>query len=301
MGFLISAGSYNPGFTNQVVQVLSYKHGFHAGNHADVLKHTVLTACLRYMKKKSKPLVYIDTHAGAGGYRLQSDEARKTAEADGGINRLLQASDMPPLLEDYVSAIRAMQARPGAEDVYPGSPRIAADLLDQGDRLQLFEAHPAEAPRLAKRFERDRRARVAQSDGLAGLLAALPPPERRALVLIDPSYEVKSDYEAVVATVIKAHRKFAQAVCLIWYPVVERRRIKAMEQALSESGIRNIAQIELAVRPEGIKAGMTASGLFVINPPFTLLPEMQPVLAYLSDALAESRAAGSICRQWVAE
>ena len=281
--------------------MLSYKHGFHAGNYADVLKHTVLMACLRYMKQKPKPVVYIDTHAGAGGYRLDSDEARKTAESESGIKPVLGLTELPPLLADYADEIRHLQNRPGAGDFYPGSPKIAADVLSESDRLLLFEAHPAEAPRLAKRFAHDARVRVAANDGFAGLLAALPPAERRALVLIDPSYEVKDDYQTVVSTLVKAQRKFAQAVVLIWYPVVERRRIKAMEQGLQSSGIRNIAQFELAVRPDGVKAGMTASGLFVVNPPYTLIGSMQPVLACLSSALAESRATNVICRQLVAE
>ncbi|MDO6460731.1 23S rRNA (adenine(2030)-N(6))-methyltransferase RlmJ [Granulosicoccaceae sp. 1_MG-2023] len=281
--------------------MLSYKHGFHAGNYADVVKHAVLGECLRYMKQKPKPLVYIDTHAGCGGYRLRSDEARKTGEAEKGILKLLRAEAMPPVLSTYVAQVQALQNRPGAEDYYPGSPKLAADLLGPEDRLLLFEAHSAEAPRLRQRFARDARVRVAQSDGFAGLLANLPPPERRGVILIDPSYEVKSDYSTVISSLQKAHRRFAQGVFLLWYPVVERRRIKAMEAALQGSGIRRILQLELAVRPDGIKAGMTAAGLFVVNPPYTLRESMEPVLAYLSGCLAESAAAGFTCRELVGE
>ncbi|MCB1754506.1 MAG: 23S rRNA (adenine(2030)-N(6))-methyltransferase RlmJ [Gammaproteobacteria bacterium] len=267
--------------------MLSYKHAFHAGNHADVLKHSALVHILTYLKRKAPPLVYIDTHAGAGGYSLLDAEALKTAEFSRGAALLWKAGDRPEMVGDYLNLLRGVNPDGGLA-VYPGSPQIAARLLGEKDRLRLFELHNNEYRGLTARFAKDPRVKLFNSDGLQGLLASLPPAQSRALVLIDPSYEIKSDYEAVTETLIKAYKKFAVGVFMLWYPVVERRRVQRLEQAIRQSGVRRIVQFELSVRPDAFNDGMTGSGLFVVNPPWTLQASMDETLPYLAATLGES-------------
>ncbi|WP_461481398.1 23S rRNA (adenine(2030)-N(6))-methyltransferase RlmJ [Porticoccus sp.] len=258
--------------------MLSYRHGFHAGNFADVLKHIVLVELLDYLTRKDKPLEYIDSHAGAGLYRLTSAQANKTAEYEGGIARL--SEEAFPELSQYLSLVR--EACGGSRlSHYPGSPWLARHYLRSTDRAWLYEAHPADFATLEQLMERDNRVRCQQSDGLKGLLSHLPPTSKRGLVLIDPSYEVKSDYQQVVDHLIKAHRKFPAGVYALWYPVVDRQRIDRMEQQLLKSGIRRMQLFELAVQADSREHGMTASGMIVINPPWTLFESMQQLLPKL--------------------
>ncbi len=260
--------------------MMSYRHAYHAGNFADVLKHLVLVRCLRHLLRKDKPVLYLDTHAGAGMYALDSEQALKTGEYRQGIARLQTAADTPAPLADYLALIRDANAG-GELQRYPGSPWLAARLLRAGDRLLLHELHPADHPALAALFTADRRARVLREDGHTGCIAALPPPERRGLVLIDPSYEVKTDYEQVVRTVRRAHRRFATGIYALWFPVVERRRINRLEAALRASGIPRILLAELGLAADSDAAGMTASGMLVINPPYTLEEELRQSLPWL--------------------
>lgn len=262
--------------------MLSYRHAFHAGNFADVLKHIVLVEILEHMVKKDKPFDYIDTHSGAGGYSLHSAEARKTAEAAEGIEKL-NADDFPELAA-YFSAI-------GDDNhYYPGSPALARHYLRPGDRGWLFEKHPADFQKLSRLFGGTRAVQVSDGDGYAGLMAKVPPHSRRAAVLMDPSYEMKTDYADVATTLIAAHKKFATGSYALWYPVVERRRIDTLEQRFIKSGIRDIQLFELEMRPDlgGAGSGMTASGMLVINPPYTLMEKMQSLLPKLQTALGGS-------------
>lgn len=264
--------------------MLSYRHAFHAGNFADVLKHWVLIECLEYLKQKEKPFVYYDTHSGPGMYALESDFAQKNQEFKTGISQLWDQADLPKGLSQYCDCIRA-QNPDGTLRHYPGSPCIAQALMREWDRLTLCELHRTEHEILSRQFAQDKRAEVWNEDGLNRTLKLLPPRERRGIVLIDPSYEMKEDYERVVEFLQAAHRKFAQGVYLLWYPVVERERIDRLEAALINSGIRNITLFELGIQADTAARGMTSSGMIVINPPWTLKQSIDDGLSYLGQKL----------------
>ena len=264
--------------------MLSYRHSFHAGNFADVLKHTVSTSILNYMLKKDKPFCYLDSHSGCGAYSLSSGEALKTKEFDNGIMQLWGRRDLPLPVQNYVDQVIEFN---GGEKLttYPGSPSIANQMRRSDDRMFLFELHPNEFTNMRANFSGDRKIKMANTDGLAGIIANMPPKERRGYVLIDPSYEIKSDYEAVVDTLEKAVKRFATGTYALWYPVVHRTTIKKLERDLIKTGIKNIQLFELALETDSGEKGMTASGMIVINPPWTLKKEMQASLPFLAKNL----------------
>jgi 23S rRNA (adenine2030-N6)-methyltransferase len=264
--------------------MLSYRHSYHAGNFADVLKHVVLIEILEYLLKKDKPLHYVDTHAGAGVYDLSGAKAQKLQEYRAGVG-LLNVETFPELARYF--EIIAAHNPPGRLERYPGSPLIASRLLRRGDRAWLFELHPEDARILEENFQWDRRVRVAQQDGYAALPGLLPPVSRRALTLIDPSYEIKSDYQQVVRAVADAVAKFATGTYVIWYPVVERERVLQMQRELVATGIPDIQRFELCVLPDSSTPGMTGAGMLVINPPWTLLTTMSQLLPRLTAALGQ--------------
>jgi 23S rRNA (adenine2030-N6)-methyltransferase len=264
--------------------MLSYRHSFHAGNFADVLKHIILIHSLDYLRKKDKPFCCIDTHAGPGKYELDSDYALKNREFDNGIAKLWRRNDLPECVARYVSLIKGFNG-PDKLTRYPGSPLIAKQLLRDKDRLCLFELHNTEIKLLSAVAAKDKRINVFHADGLKASLKLLPPFERRGLVLIDPSYEIKSDYRQVVETLIAMHKRFAIGTYALWYPVVDRKRNQELEQAIQASGIRNVHLFELGIHADSKELGMTASGMIVINPPWTLVAEMTQVLPWLADIL----------------
>jgi 23S rRNA (adenine2030-N6)-methyltransferase len=264
--------------------MLSYRHSFHAGNFADVLKHIILIHSLDYLRKKDKPFCCIDTHAGPGKYELDSDYALKNREFDNGIAKLWRRNDLHECVARYVSLIKGFNG-PDKLTRYPGSPLIAKQLLRDKDRLCLFELHNTEIKLLSAVAAKDKRINVFHADGLKASLKLLPPFERRGLVLIDPSYEIKSDYRQVVETLIAMHKRFAIGTYALWYPVVDRKRNQELEQAIQASGIRNVHLFELGIHADSKELGMTASGMIVINPPWTLVAEMTQVLPWLADIL----------------
>ena len=264
--------------------MLSYRHSFHAGNHADVLKHTVQSLIIESLKEKEKPFLYLDTHAGAGRYQLSGEHAERTGEYLEGSARVWQQDDLPAELEPYIGVVNHFN-RNGQLRYYPGSPLIARQLLREQDSLQLTELHPSDFPLLRSEFQKDSRARVEKSDGYQQLKAKLPPVSRRGLVLIDPPYEIKTDYQAVVTGIHEGYKRFATGTYALWYPVVLRAQIKRMIKDLEATGIRKILQIELAVRPDSDQRGMTASGMIVINPPWKLEAQMNNVLPWLHKTL----------------
>ncbi len=266
--------------------MLSYRHGFHAGNFADILKHAVLVHMLEYMTQKEKPLRIIDTHAGAGVYKLTGPQAQKNREFDTGISRLWTGDNLPGALARLRELVQTLNDR-GPLQIYPGSPLLAQTLMRPLDHLFLHELHPSDYQFLRDAMRNDKRVKVFHEDGFASLQALLPPLERRALVLLDPSYEIKSDYQHLVKQVINAHKRFAVGTFAIWYPVVNRARIDEMELALKKSGIKNIQLMEFAVAPDSLEHGMTASGMIVINPPWTLWSAMEEALPWLVDNLSE--------------
>ena len=269
--------------------MLSYRHAFHAGNHADVLKHLVEVLVLQYLvQKDGKPLRYIDTHAGEGTYDLRKSFASKNREFETGITQLWQRSDLPPPVQAYVDVVRSCN-RENDLRYYPGSPAIAAHILRAEHRLQLFELHPEDASHLQQWAGRDRRVRVSGEDGFAALKAVLPPVEKRALVMLDPPYEVKADYATAVTTLQLASKKFATGVYALWYPLLEREAVRLLVHQLEALPVKSLL-VELSVRPAAA-GGMTGSGMFVINPPWQLQQQLESCLPWLQSVLAERDAA----------
>ena len=264
--------------------MLSYRHGFHAGNFADVFKHVLLTQLVGALRRKDKPFCLLDTHAGAGRYDLESAVARKNREHAAGIGRLWHRSGLGPELAEYLAEVRALNLD-GALRWYPGSPRIARALLRPGDRLILTELRPAEYPSLKAEFAGDRQVAVHRMDGYVGLKAFLPPPERRGLVLIDPAFERKDEFERLVEAIRVIHRRWAGGMIAIWYPILDRAPSLRFQRMLRESDIPAILCAELGLYPYDAPLGMHGCGMIVVNPPWRLdetlnrwLPELLEVL-----------------------
>lgn len=270
--------------------MLSYLHAFHAGNHADVLKHLVLLAILERLTAKDAPLRYIETHAGAGGYDLRSREAQKNREHDLGIGKLWGARQPPARVAALLALVRAYNGGRIDLERYPGSPWLARERLRSGDSLYLFELHPAEQRTLAAGFEGDRRVTVLHDDGLEACIGLVPPPERRGLVLIDPSYELRGEHARVVDALVKMHRRFATGVYAIWYPVIERRWVDRFERALRATGIGPMDLYELSIARDAHGRGLTGSGMIVVNPPWRLREDLQDTLPWVARTLAADTA-----------
>jgi 23S rRNA (adenine2030-N6)-methyltransferase len=279
--------------------MLSYRHSFHAGNHADVLKHSVQSLILQSLKVKDKAFVYIDTHAGAGCYDLHSKEMDKTGEYLDGINRLWQ-QDCPVELQPFMDVIKALNVD-GELRSYPGSPLLAKELCRRQDRLRLSELHPADFPRLQSLFKQDRRTQIDKLDGFSNLRAALPPIERRGMVLIDPPYELDHEYSDVVKGVMEGLKRWASGTFVIWYPVVHSDDVSFLERKFSAPELPATLQIELNVLAENNRYGMTGSGMIVINPPWKLEQQMSDILPWLVTALRQSPKAGFKLRWLVRE
>ena len=287
-------------------RMFSYRHAFHAGNHADVLKHTVLIATLQHLLQKDAALTVLDTHAGAGLYRLDGDYASTSAESADGILRLVPPAApaaLAPALQDYVDMVRAFN-QGEATRVYPGSPFIAQRLLRAQDRLKLFELHPTDARALAgnvAQLDAGRQVAVLAQDGFEGARQFLPPPSRRALVLCDPSYEIKSDYARVQDMLQDALKRFATGVYAVWYPIIPRpeahelpRRLKTLAQKAGKPWLHATLTVKSgktapAGTAPGRRPGLPASGMFLINPPFTLDAALRAALPQMAELLAQDR------------
>jgi len=277
--------------------MLSYRHVFHAGNHADVLKHAVLLAVLAYLNQKEKPYWVIDTHAGAGGYRFDAGRAKSHAEYVDGIGRLWERSDLPPLLADYVAAVRADNPD-GQLKRYPGSPLLAFNAMRPTDRLRLFELHPADVKLLAQAItgaapDAQKRVQIRQEDGFAGLKALLPPPPRRGLVVIDPAYEDKRDYTRVVEALKEGLQRFPTGTYLLWYPLLQKNESIQLAGKLKKLAPEwlNATLTVKAPSPDGM--GMHGSGVFLINPPWTLAAVLKETLPWLAATLAVEKVGAS--------
>ncbi len=265
--------------------MLSYRHSFHAGNHADVIKHIVQTLIIESLKQKEKPFVYHDTHSGAGRYNLQGEHAEKTGEFKDGIGLIWQRDDIPQDILPYIEVLRSFNHKQQLH-YYPGSPNIGRHLLREQDRAVFTELHPTDFPLLLQEFRGDRQVKMYKEDGYARLKASLPPKERRGVVLIDPPYELKNEYQDVVDAIEESVKRWATGTYAIWYPVVYRQNIDLITKGLEKLGIRKILQIELGVAPDSNERGMTASGMIVINPPWTLEAQMQTLLPWLQNVIA---------------
>ncbi|SNS27922.1 23S rRNA (adenine2030-N6)-methyltransferase [Noviherbaspirillum humi] len=286
--------------------MLSYRHAFHAGNHADVLKHMIAIQLMRYFGQKETPTMYIDTHAGAGIYALDTGYAAKNAEYANGIAKLWDRKDLPAPLKEYVDLVKALNPS-GKMRYYPGSPYCADRALRPQDRIRLFELHPSDAKILEDNFRkleqgaaasgqrpavRGKRVMVEKGDGFTGLKALLPPPSRRGLVLIDPPYEVKEDYRRVRDTLVDALGRFPTGTYAVWYPVLQRMESRQMPEKLMRLPAQDWLNVTLSIRtptPDGF--GLHSSGMFILNPPWTLEPMLREVLPYLVSALGEDEGA----------
>jgi 23S rRNA (adenine2030-N6)-methyltransferase len=271
--------------------MLAYRHAFHAGNHADVLKHLVLTQVLRYLGEKDKPYTVVDTHAGAGGYSLQGRYANKKHEYEEGIARLWSRDDLPPPVAEYVQKVREFNGG-GALEQYPGSPALAQMLMRPADRLRLYELHPTDHRILEAFLGKRPHTQVGMSDGFAALKAELPPPSRRGMVLIDPSYELKSDYAKVLTAVREALQRFADGVVLVWIPqlqLVEAAQLPHRLQAAADNAApKGWLHARLTVAQADERGfGLVGSSMFVINPPHLLHGVLKDTLPWLTDVLGQ--------------
>jgi 23S rRNA (adenine2030-N6)-methyltransferase len=280
--------------------MFSYRHGFHAGNHADVLKHTVLIAIVQHLTAKDAPILVVDTHAGAGLYRLDDDFAGTSGEAAEGVVKLFaQPPAQPaPLLQAYLDLVASFN-RPGELKVYPGSPFVVHSLLrrEVRDKLWLFELHPTDSRALATHVEQlhaGRQVQIKRADGFEELKALLPPPSRRGLVLVDPSYEIKSDYAKVSACLQDSLKRFATGTYMVWYPVIPRpeahelpRRLKTLANQAGKPWLH--AALNIGQDAERERQGLTASGVFVVNPPHTLKAGLKAALPQMLEQLGRGK------------
>lgn len=272
----------------------SYRHAFHAGNHADVLKHAVLISILKYMTQKEKPVLLVDTHAGAGAYSLDTGQATKKMEYADGVARFFGARNLPDLLKDYVAFVGTFNGGKGTLRRYPGSPSIVAKLTRDIDRLRFFETHSTDFRLLSQLFpESDKRVQVRKEDGLFGLKALLPPATKRALVLIDPSYENKRDYQLVPEAVHDALRRFPLGVYMVWYPILPLGPARRMPDQLRRSMKGDWMNVSVTVkRPSKDGLGMHGSGLFIVNPPYVLPALLQAALPAFVEGMGMDDGAG---------
>jgi 23S rRNA (adenine2030-N6)-methyltransferase len=262
--------------------MLSYQHGFHAGNFADVIKHLTLTRLLNYLVQKDKPILYLETHSGRGIYDLTHPQALKTGEAQEGIQRLWAIRKQ--LNEDfflYLDFLKHLNPN-GILRYYPGSPWIALQALRPQDRLYCCELHHREFEFLQQMPKKGKRIIYDEIDGLTKLDALLPPPERRGLIFIDPSYEVKNDYRQIPAYLQKAFQRFSTGVYCIWYPIVDKKFHEQLLRGFEKVTKDNTLQIELIIDPD-MKLGMWGCGLWIINPPYVLAGEMRGICARLCE------------------
>jgi 23S rRNA (adenine2030-N6)-methyltransferase len=287
--------------------MLSYRHAFHAGNHADVLKHTVTIQLMRYLGQKDTPYMVVDTHAGGGVYALDGNYASKNAEYETGIAPLWDRTDLPEALADYVQLVKDLNPS-GKMRYYPGSPYCANQVMREHDRLRLFELHTTESKILADNFRkldahaaeqgkrptsRGKRVMIERGDGFLALKGLLPPPSRRALVLIDPPYEDKRDYQKVKEALQDALVRFPTGTYAVWYPVLQRIESKQFSDRLKRLGAKSWINVTLSISspsPDGF--GLHTSGMFILNPPWTLLATLKEVMPYLVKVLGRDSGAG---------
>jgi 23S rRNA (adenine2030-N6)-methyltransferase len=277
---------------------VNYRHAFHAGNFGDVIKHAVLCRVLDHLRRKDKPFVVLDTHAGTGVYDLGADEPNRTGEYRDGVGRIFDdpaTSELAP----YLDVVRDLNAD-GALRHYPGSPEIVRRLLRDGDHLMACELHPVDHEALQAHFQGDRRVRVYPLDGYQALRAFLPPKPRRGLVLIDPPFEERDEFARLVDALADAHRRWATGIYVVWFPIKDRRAVEAFYGEVTMTGMARVLRAELAVRGSAVADSFDACGLLVANPPWRLDDELGALLPYLAERLAQGDGAG-FRLDWLAE
>ncbi len=277
---------------------MNYRHAYHAGNFADVVKHAVLARLVEYLKQKDKAFRVIDTHAGIGLYDLSSEEARRTGEWQGGIGKLL-AADVEPkaraLLGPYLDAVRSVNPD-GWVARYPGSPLIVRHLLRRQDRLSAIELHPQDHSRLRHLFAGDVQVRVMELDGWLALGAHVPPKEKRGLVLVDPPFEEQGEFARLLDGLRAAHRRWPSGLYALWYPIKDRAAALEFRKALRRSGIPKILDITFELRAASLEPRLDGSGMVIVNPPYTLEADLRVILPALKAALGETGAVWDIER-----
>ena len=277
---------------------MNYRHAFHAGNFADVIKHIVLVRILLHLQEKNAAFRVIDTHAGAGVYDLAGEEAERSGEWLSGIARILQArfsENVLPLIMPYLDIVRAFNPQPGQLKTYPGSPLIARALLRPQDRLTACELEASARKALIGALRRDAQARVVDLDGWTALPAFVPPNERRGLVLIDPPYEQKDEFERLAAGFVEAFAKWPTGSYLLWYPAKSRRATDELARQVAQAvgdarPPGKCLRVEFSVAPQTADAGLTSAGLLVVNPPWTLASELKAILPELEKPLGQGGA-----------
>lgn len=268
---------------------MNYRHAFHAGNHADVLKHLVLSRLLALLAKKDAPYAYLDSHAGIGLYDLRGDQASRTGEWLEGIQRVWQADDVPALFDDYLGVIRALNPD-GQLRYYPGSPEVARELSREQDRLQLNEKHPEDGQLLKANMKYDRRVAVHLGEGWHVPRALLPTAQKRAVLLIDPPFEQADELQRCAQALQESIARMRQAVVAIWYPIKDQRQLKRFYQDLQGTGAPKLLRVELLVHAaDNADVGLNGSGLAIANPPWGLEDELRSVLPWLGQNLGQTQ------------
>lgn len=273
---------------------MNYRHIYHAGNFADVLKHAVLTLIIEHLKRKPTPFRVIDTHAGLGSYDLSSVEAQKTGEWHDGIGRLLSTTPsavVATLLAPYLAAVRRENDGSSRIHRYPGSPQISRSLLRRQDRLVVNELHPEDNAKLSALFAGDPQTKVLSLDGWDAVKALLPPKERRGIVLIDPPFEQSGEFTRLAQAMRDAHKRFFPGTVMIWYPVKDERAISAFEAEAARTEVNSLLSVVLRVREGNERPGLTGSGLVISNPPFTLASALEVLLPFLVATLGQGHGA----------
>ncbi|AKI01117.1 protein involved in catabolism of external DNA [Hoeflea sp. IMCC20628] len=282
---------------------MNYRHSYHAGNFADVLKHAVLAQIIIYLQRKDQAFRVIDTHAGIGIYDLSSNEAQKTGEWREGIGRLTKAKlspDLKAFLTPWLEAVETLNPDGGIRH-YPGSPKLARMVMRKQDRLTAIELHPADANQLRKVFEGDHQVRVIELDGWLALGGHLPPKEKRGLVLIDPPFEEDGEYDRMVDGLARATRRFPGGTYMLWHPIKAESQLAAFDKKLVALGRPRTLSIRLLTRDNKIAPGLNGSGLVIVNPPFTLEAELKKILPELARLLAQGPGAVSDMKMLVGE
>lgn len=280
--------------------MFSYRHAFHAANHADVLKHVIYTHILDYYQQKETGFTVIDTHAGAGLYDLEHDWSQQSGECVEGLDRVIEAEQAPAMVEAYLDAIAELNPD-GLARYYPGSPWFAVSALRKQDSFHGFELHPNEYPLLSSNLQlirtpAKRHVHVHAEDGFKSVLRLVPPHSRRGIVMIDPSYEAKNDYKQVVECVTEILKRFAQCCVVVWYPIVQREDVRSLQRRLEQLPVEWLHAWLTVKAPQKDGFGLHGSGMFIINPPWTLTKELPETLKWLTKTLAQDNEASFSCR-----
>ena len=274
---------------------MNYRHIYHAGNFADVVKHAVLALIIEHLKQKEAPFRVIDTHAGIGAYDLGREEAQKTLEWQQGIGRIFNTEMSPQIariLKPYLDVVSGENARTSTITRYPGSPLVARRLMRDCDALVVNEAHPDDCDRLTELFARDKQTKVLKLDGWIALKSLLPPKERRGLVLIDPPFEEPGEFQRMVEGLREVARRFATGTIMMWYPIKDIRAVERFHRDVAALAIPKLYVAELTIRTTRTTAELSGTGLLILNPPYTLPTNLEELLPWLAKVLAQAPGAG---------